>query len=161
MEYIYLLSFLSLIKRAFTMYNKNNLKHFTISILLLLFIGCQNAEKQILLPPVYDNLMIVPKSDTATICWNISNKDNIAAYELFYRSHTSNGIEQNWIILRTNLKHSDKLEAKIFRSELKASASVFDFAVVAIDSQGNKSDYHISTDTTASPNCGWYLYWPN
>jgi hypothetical protein len=35
----------------------------------------------------------------------------------------------------------------------------YDFAIIAVNDEGDRSAYHTSLDSTAQPNTGWYLAW--
>jgi hypothetical protein len=130
----------------------------TIFILITMILCAAEVEKQTSKPlPAISPLYQKNESgDSIILSWNLpaQKPDSVASYEVWY--HTENNFNSVFI---KNIPASSKPYAIIHRNEVTSTDSVFYFMVRSVLKSGEKSEYHISSDSSAVPASGWLLRW--
>ena len=86
-----------------------------------------------------------------TLAWDPS-PSAVDSYKIIFRVH---GTEE-WFVLN---QISAVPEPEIIVNHADLGNGMFDFGVIAVDSESRESAIHISLDVTADPDTGWYLTW--
>ena len=73
--------------------------------------------------------------------------------KLFFRIHDTAG----WYSLVEGVAADPAPEYTVQHSAL--GSGIFDFGVVAVNAESAESSMHVSLQTTAEPETGWYLVW--
>jgi hypothetical protein len=94
--------------------------------------------------------VIGSKADQVVLLWD-APISTISKYIVSFRIHG----ETNWTLLQE--VSAPTTELLVLYSQL--GDGDFDFAVVAENSIGERSEIHSSLDETAEPSTGWYLHW--
>lgn len=132
-------------------------KYFTIFLSILIFSvfsGCKLG----LIAKTSESLEIVVKGESFTLAWDpggpeIPNDPNfVVRYNIYYRNHGS----YYWRFLM-KIESSGNPECLITDKEIDYGR--YDFAVSAINEQGETSALHSSLDSSANPFSGWYINW--
>jgi len=101
--------------------------------------------------PAADPQMVESSADQIVLQWDPPSSE-VAKYIVSFRIHG----DTNWVPLgevpATPLPEFPVLYANLGDGD-------FDFAIVAENAAGEKSNVHISLDPTAQPPTGWYLHW--
>ena len=87
-----------------------------------------------------------------TLAWD-PPPSAIASYKLFFRIHDTAG----WYSLVEGVAADPAPEYTVQHSAL--GSGIFDFGVVAVNTESAESSMHVSLQTTAEPETGWYLVW--
>lgn len=100
--------------------------------------------------------MEVPDSDTVMLAWDppLSHSDSVGSYELWYRTDHSAAFS-----FHMHIPATDSPFVVLHRDSFPETDSVFFFRVRSVMKSGQKSNYHFTTDTNASPGGGWFLLW--
>lgn len=128
------------------------MKHIYAFLLLIpLFISCTSSPVESE-PAPHNNITYICETESIEIAWDAppESADSINSYELYARSITHN----EWDLLKDNITSTQTV---IDRSQL--GTGIFELAVKSVSAQGEKSDYHKSTDADAIPVGGWILEW--
>jgi len=103
------------------------------------------------LPEIGSAEMLRITSNELVLQWDAS-PDTVDHYTVYSRVHGSTG----WAAL-ADVSAEPQPECTIGHSAM--GNGDFDFAVVAVDSAGQRSTHHSSLDATAEPHTGWYVAW--
>ena len=104
-------------------------------------------------PPAAKAVVVESSADQIILQWDAPASE-VAKYFVSFRIHG----ETDWVqfpngeIPATPLPEFPVLWTQVGDGD-------FDFAIVAENSVGEKSNVHISLDPTAQPPTGWYLHW--
>ena len=102
--------------------------------------------------------MIKITSAQVTIAWdnpviNLRNGPfSITHYNIYYKEHHN----WTWIYL-DSIEYSETPEYTLYHEVI--GNGMYDIAVSAVYSNSTESAYHSNLDQTATPFCGWYIYW--
>ena len=131
---------------------------YIIKVLLIFcmipFFGC----KLVIGTGTDESLEIVVKGESFTLAWDpggpeIPNDPNyVVQYNVYYRNHGS----YYWRFLMET-ESSGNPECLITDKEIDYGR--YDFAVSAVNEQGETSALHSSLDSSANPFSGWYINW--
>lgn len=135
------------------------IKNTLIILTLLIMTMCTaEVEKETPkpLPPLSPLHQENENSDSIILSWNLpaQKPDSVASYEVWY--HTEKNF--NPVFLK-NVTASSKPYVVIHRNEVASTDSVFYFLVRSVLKSGDKSEYHISSDSSAIPSGGWLVRW--
>lgn len=122
--------------------------------------GCQSKEPTAALPQGPGKLNEVSlKSDTLQLLWDppasTPTGTTAESYEVFFRVHAS--LDSGWSPLASGADAISQPPLLVLRSE--TGTGKFDFAVRAVFSDGEKSDFQSSLDPTTYNPGGWFLSW--
>ena len=87
-----------------------------------------------------------------TLAWD-PPPSSIQAYKLFFRIHDTS----SWLSLIDNLPADPSPQYTV--QHIAVGDGIFDFGVKAVNAEAAESNMHISVETTAQPDTGWYLVW--
>jgi len=130
------------------------LKIVLIIFSIIIFTSC----KMVIGTSIDESLEIVVKGNSFSFAWDpgvpeIPNDPNfVVRYNVYYRVHGS----YFWRFL-TDIKSTGSPECLI--TDELMDYGRYDFAVSAVNEQGETSTLHSSLDSTANPFCGWYINW--
>jgi hypothetical protein len=130
-----------------------------ISLTIGVFLLCAPAIERRIMQTVLPSKALyseVDEADSVKISWDPPPdvNDTAAYYELFYRPVSDSSL----ILYKSNIGLINP-KAVIYRKDILSKDSVFYFAVRYVTGDGLKSDFHFSSDSTAQPVGGWYLFW--
>lgn len=119
--------------------------------LIPLFLSCTSSPVEPE-PTPDNNITYIIESDSVTIAWDAppDSTDSISSYELYARALS----QKEWTVLEENIASTQTV---IYRTQL--GTGTFELAVKSVSAEGEKSDYHKSTDMDAIPVGGWILEW--
>ena len=137
---------------------KNNLIFF-ISVIIIAVISCVNIIDKSDDDNINELKKITWKADTLPLCWekpeSMPDGVQVGSYEVFFRNHLDS--IAGWKLVRSGSVSIVQPELVVYHSEV--GTGEFDFAVRAVFSDGQKSDFHTCLDSNASPKGPWYLSW--
>jgi len=87
-----------------------------------------------------------------TLAWD-PPPSSIAAYRVLFRIHDCS----SWYSLDDDLAAEPAPEFTVQHTAV--GSGIFDFGVIAVDAEDAESAMHLSLETTAQPDTGWYLVW--
>lgn len=90
--------------------------------------------------------------DQVTLAWD-APPSAVAAYKLFFRIHDT----ADWYTLADDLPAAPAPEYTVLHDDI--GSGMFDFGVTARDAEANESSMHMSLQTSAQPDTGWFLIW--
>jgi hypothetical protein len=107
--------------------------------------------------PTSGRAPLIVRSSSITLAWDApstagSMGKTIAGFYVYWRPHLTEG----WC-LAGQVPAGSSPRLRIEHADLGNGA--FDFAVTSLDSAGNESVFHASTDMDADPFGGWYVIW--
>jgi hypothetical protein len=94
---------------------------------------------------------ITTDAEQITLAWD-APPEAVSSYDVYCRSHGTS----SWQVMGS-VSAVPQPEYTVLHSTL--GNGEYDFAVIAVNDQGDRSDYHTSLDPTAQPDTGWYLVW--
>jgi hypothetical protein len=106
----------------------------------------------------YNGLQMEVRSGKSNVIyWSAPepSTDSVKYYELYYHGEQTSG----WTLLKGNIPPATNPEVTVQRDSLPAADSVFFFSVKYYTKSGASSSLHSSTDSTASPAGGWFMFW--
>jgi hypothetical protein len=125
-----------------------------VVVILSLLTACQLPDFGAFLKDPIKAPTLEPLTSSAaqiTLEWD-APPEAVTSYDVYSRSHGAS----LWQVLGS-VSAVPQPEYTILHSAL--GNGEYDFAVVAVNDQGDRSDYHTSLDPTAQPDTGWYLEW--
>lgn len=91
--------------------------------------------------------------DQVTLAWD-PPPSSVEAYRLYFRIHDT----AEWYTLSDeDLPAAPTPEYTLLHADI--GSGMFDFGVKALDVEENESGMHISLETSAQPDSGWFLIW--
>ena len=87
-----------------------------------------------------------------TLAWD-PPLSSVATYKLFFRIHDTS----TWYSLADDLPADPAPQYTVQHSAV--DNGIFDFGVVAVSAESAESRMHMSVETTAQPDTGWFLVW--
>jgi hypothetical protein len=135
-------------------------KKLLIAVFFIHFSFCASSTEQIKINIAGNEstpFMEIAESDFINLFWDapLKTTDTIDYYELFYRTERENG----WTRLDTTIFPGPNLQIRIYRSKITSNDSAFFFAVRGVTKSGTKTDFLFSSDSSAVPVGGWFLFW--
>jgi hypothetical protein len=94
---------------------------------------------------------VLTEQPQVTLAWD-PPPTTVETYKLLFRVHDTN----DWYLLG-QIQAEPNPQYVINHADI--GNGIFDFGVVAANSQGQDSNMHTSLDITAQPDTGWYLVW--
>ncbi|MBN1133403.1 MAG: fibronectin type III domain-containing protein [Methanosarcinaceae archaeon] len=146
--------------RFITVMNKESILAITLVCLFVPFSQCTQIDnnRKVEVTPSSGAFMEIITTDSIVICWDppSENIDSVDHYELYLKTSG----QTNWLIFKQNIPANNSPCITVYRSEIPETDSLFYFAVCSVALNGLKSDFHSSSDSTASPP-QWYVLWKN
>lgn len=99
-----------------------------------------------------DPAAVNKSADSITLAWD-PPPSAVAKYRVFFRIHDTS----TWYSLEDNLTAESEPEYTVQHEDV--NSGIFDFGVVAVNSEALESNMHQSLENTAQPETGWYLIW--
>jgi hypothetical protein len=96
------------------------------------------------------------EADSITIFWEppVTSNDSMY-YQLYYTLNPNT----TWTLIKDRIPASKEPSAVVYRKDIASKDSIFYFSVRSVISSSEQSDFHYSTDATATPAGGWFLLW--
>jgi hypothetical protein len=91
-------------------------------------------------------------SSQVTLGWD-PPPSAVEAYKLFFRIHNTT----DWYTLADDLPAVPAPEYTVLHADI--GSGMFDFGVIARDAEAHESSMHMSLETSAQPDSGWFLIW--
>jgi hypothetical protein len=98
-----------------------------------------------------DPTEIASSSDQVTIAWD-APPSAVDSYKVLFRIHDT----QDWYLLNQIPAVADP-DYTVLHADL--GNGIYDFGIIAVDTEGQESLVHFSLEETADPSAGWYLAW--
>lgn len=117
---------------------------------LIFFHGCSLSSNN-------GPLMVEASGESITIGWEppspvLSGK--IDYYSIYVKDH----FDGSWVFLK-DVGNSGEEEITVQLQKQNIPYTYIDIGIRSHYKDGSKSELHSSLDNTASPACGWYVYW--
>jgi hypothetical protein len=99
-----------------------------------------------------DPLGVTTSAAEVTLAWD-PPPSSVATYKVFFRIHDTS----TWYSLTDSLTADPAPQYTVQHSDV--DNGIFDFGVVAVNAESAASSMHMSVETTAQPDTGWFLVW--
>jgi hypothetical protein len=95
---------------------------------------------------------VTTSATQVTLAWDPA-PSSVATYKVFFRIHDTS----TWYSLTDTLTADPAPQYTVQHSDV--DNGIFDFGVVAVNAESAASRMHMSVETTAQPDTGWFLVW--